>query len=145
LIERACDLWEYAGDAIVAITTSGSVTRDGRAVLGQGCARQANIRYPGLSLRLGALVRARGNHVHDLGNGLASFPVEETAWSLPDPAIISRSAGELQRLADARGWTLVALPRPGCGGGGLSWVHVKPLLEPHLDDRFVVVERVDVP
>ena len=85
------------------------------------------------------LIQMHGNHVFDLGNSLASFPVEETAWSQPDLRIIARSAKELRIVADVAGWQQVIVPRPGCGGGGLSWNDVKPLLVPWFDDRFIVV------
>lgn len=147
MIERTGDIRDLFGRAIVAITTNGSVTRDGRAVLGRGCARQAAERMPGLAARLGALIAARGNHVHDLGGGLVSFPVEASAWSLPDLTLIARSARELRVLADLEGWKSVVVPRPGCGGGGLSWTLVKPLLAPHFDERFVVIalDRMSLP
>lgn len=137
--ETSGDIWEYLGQAVIAITTSGSVTRDGRAVLGRGCARQAGLRSPYLAVHLGSLIRAGGNHVYFLGDGLVSFPVEESAWSLPDPALIARSAAELRALADREGWEMVVVPRPGCGGGGLSWDAVRPLLAPFFDDRFTVI------
>jgi hypothetical protein len=70
--ELTGDIWEYLGEAVIAITTNGSLTRDGRAVLGRGCARQAREHFPGLPQLLGRLILAQGNHVHDLGNGLLS-------------------------------------------------------------------------
>jgi hypothetical protein len=139
--ESAGNLWGFVGRAVIAVTTSGSVARDGRAVLGNGCARQAGERDPGLAGRLGALIRSGGNHVHELGSGLVSFPVEESAWSLPDLTLIARSARELRALADEKGWTAVVVPRPGCGGGGLPWPVARPLLAPHFDDRFEVVTQ----
>lgn len=133
------DLWSYRGRGVLVLTTNGSLTRDGRAVLGRGCARQAGERFPDLPQRLGLLLRAGGNHVHDLGDQLVSFPVEETAWSLPDPRLIRRSAEELRALADRAGYPLLVVPRPGCGYGGLRWSEVRPLLADLFDERFVVM------
>ncbi len=138
--EAFADLWElHAAGAAVAVTTNGLLGRDGRVVLGRGCARQAGERFPWLPAALGRALAARGNHVAHLGHRIASYPVEHDPFQLPDPDLIARSARELAALADAEGWTEVALPRPGCGGGGLSWGEVRPLLAPALDARFVVV------
>jgi len=139
MIEITGNIWEHLGSAVIAITSNGSVTRDGRAVLGRGVARQAGEHFPGLAACLGALVRENGNHVQVVGSGLVSFPVEETAWSLPDPRLIARSALELRDLADREGWETIVVPRPGCGGGGLQWRDVGPLLMEQFDKRFLVI------
>jgi hypothetical protein len=102
-------------------------------------AKQAALRIPGLSETLGRLLSDQGNHVFYLGHGIVSFPVEETPWSLPDLRIIARSAQELRVLVDRSGWQQVIVPRPGCGGGGLTWKEVQPLLELWFDDRFIVI------
>jgi hypothetical protein len=139
MIEACGNIWEYPGEAVIAVTTSGSVTRKGSAVMSRGVAGQAARRFPGLPEVLGGLLQSSGNHVHALGNGIVSFPVEETAWENPDLRIISRSARELRELADREGWELLLVPRPGCGGGGLDWREVRPLLAEHFDARFVVL------
>jgi len=133
------DIWEHAGRAIIVITTNGSLTSKGCAVPGNGVTRQAGERYPWLVEKLGRMIGEQGNHVFDLGCGLVSFPVEETAWSQPSFRLIARSAQELRELADAAGWQNVVVPRPGCGGGGLSWKDVQPLLTPWFDRRFTVI------
>jgi hypothetical protein len=135
------DIWEQAGQGMIAITTNGSLTKDGRAIFGRGVARQAVQRFPGIAEKLGTLLSLRGSHVYFLGCGIISFPVEETAWSLPDLRIIARSAQEIRALADAEGWPRIIVPRPGCGGGGLAWQDVKPIVEPWLDDRFLLVSQ----
>jgi len=137
--EQTGDIWDYLGKAFIVITTNGSLTRDGRAVLGRGCARQARDHFPELPELLGKLILEQGNHVHDLGNGLLSFPVEDSAWSLPDLMLIARSAAELRLLADREGWKQIVVPRPGCGGGGLNWPDVRTVLLPHFDDRFLLI------
>lgn len=139
MLETVGDIWKYAATGIIVITTNGSVTRDGRAVFGRGVAKQAALRFPGLAEKLGRLLADRGNHVFDLGNGIVTFPVEETPWSLPDLSIISRSAQELRLFADRSGWDRVVVPRPGCGGGGLLWREVSPMLSPYFDDRFLII------
>lgn len=142
MFEITGDIWSFLGCAMICVTTNGSVTKDGRAVLGRGCARQAGEQFPDLASRLGSLLQRSGNHVHALGNGLVSFPVEETAWSLPDPHIVQRSARELRELTDYEQWSRVVVPRPGCGFGGLEWSAVRPLLEPFFDERFTLIKAV---
>ena len=137
--ETTGNIWDHLGSATICITTNGHLTRKGEAVLGRGCARQAQERFPDLPARLGALLSEGGNHVHAIGDGLVSFPVEESPWATPDPRLIRRSAEELLALADQEGWTRVIVPRPGCGGGGLAWQDVRPLLADILDDRFTVI------
>jgi hypothetical protein len=143
LLEIVDDIWKFAdqGDRI-AITTNGSLTRDGRAIFGRGVARQAAVRFPDLAEKMGRLLAEHGNHVFDLGCGIVTFPVEETPWSLPDLRIIARSAEELRALADHSGWKRIIIPRPGCGGGGLAWKDVQPLLNPWFDDRFTVISQL---
>ena len=142
MLESCDDIWDYQGKAIIAVTTSGSLTKADKAVMGRGVARQAALRFPCLPEELGALLREHGNHVHLLGEGIVSFPVEESAWACPELRLISRSALELRQLADREGWERVVVPRPGCGGGGLDWREVRPLLEKHFDDRFLVVSAL---
>lgn len=139
MLETVGDIWEYAGRAVIVITASGTLTRDGRAVLGRGVARQAGERFTGLAAILGRLVARQGSRVFDLGNGLVSFPVEETAWSQPDLRIIASSARQLRELVDLKEWKRIVVPRPGCGGGGLAWKDVRPLLEPWFDGRFIII------
>ncbi len=135
------NLWDWLGKAVIAITTSGSVNRRGECPLPRGCGRQARERFPDLPAILGQRIAVSGNHVQELGNGLVSFPVEEHWLANPDLRLIARSAGELHQLTDERGWPLVVLPRPGCGGGGLDWREVRPVLARHFDDRFLVVTQ----
>lgn len=141
MLEIAGEIWAYASTTVIVITTNGSLTPDGRAIFGRGVARQAAHYYPGLAYKLGRLLKEKGNHVLDLGDGIVTFPVEETPWSIPDTRIIARSAQELRQLADLSEWQQLMVPRPGCGGGGLAWEDVKPLLEPWFDERFVVISQ----
>ncbi len=134
------DLWEvHASGAIVAITTNGMVTKSGKSIMLRGCARQAADRYPELPKILGALVIHHGNHVFDLGRGIVSFPVEEDPYCNPDIRLIEQSCREIVELADYKSWSEVLVPRPGCGGGGLEWSEVKPVVEKYFDDRFHVI------
>jgi hypothetical protein len=151
LIERAGDLWQVGIDTVV-ITTNGFVKKDGRAVMGRGCAREARDNLTSGSLPidqiLGYAIRQDGNHVHDLGSWkhvsgrrfrILTFPVKTNWWEDACPELIERSAGELDITARRMGLRKVAMPQPGCGNGRLSWDEVKPLLS-CLDGRFVVCD-----
>lgn len=107
--------------------------------MGRGVARQAAALFQDLPAILGALITEKGNHCHYLGYNIVSFPVEHSPFEIPDLRLIEQSARELAILADQQGWQKVVVPRPGCGGGGLSWKDVRPILERHLDERFLVI------
>jgi hypothetical protein len=156
------DLWEfYNHGAHVAITTNGSITQTGLAVMGRGVALQAKQRLPQLPIRLGKALRTalRANvpkiltpDTHSMGLDvpllyfndwrLFSFPVKWYWRDQADPALIMRSAERL--MTEIIRWSIpvVYLVRPGCGAGQLDWSHVKPLIEPIFDDdRVVIVYR----
>lgn len=141
--EFIIDLWHVPHADATVITTNGFVKKNGRAVMGRGCALEAARRYPRLPRLLGRMIQADGNHVYDLWKPrgqpvIVSFPVKRAWWERADPALIARSADELVEKADRLGWQIVAMPRPGCGNGQLSWDAISHLLTALLDDRFVV-------
>lgn len=135
------DLWQLHDEgAIVAITTGGLVSRKGACAMPRGCARQAKDRFPGLAEQLGRLITAHGNRVHDLGNRIVSFPVENSPYETPELAIIDRSCRELVQLTDDKGWQQIVVPRPGCGGGGLDWKDVRQIVSRYFDNRFTLIQ-----
>jgi len=146
VIEIVGDLWHYHREgAWCCITTNGYVKRDGRLVMGRGCAQEAAQRFPDLQHQLGDLVARKGNHVFPLAQyTLLSFPVKHTWDQRADLDLIRRSAEELMALlADPFSPVdpPVILPRPGCGNGGLLWRDVAPILEGILDQRVQVLCR----
>lgn len=150
------DVWEYPADAYV-ITTNGTVKANGTCVMGRGVAKQARGMFPGIDLRLGTFIKRFGNHVHsfEVSNvegvvrnihrsvSLLSFPVKHHWDQKADLKLIERSAIELSYriMMQFQGSMTVAMVRPGCGNGQRSWNVVKPIIEPYLDDRFVIVEK----
>jgi len=141
MIEVEQDLWSVEAD-VRCVTTNGTVLSGGNNVMGAGCALEAVLRYPDVSYELGSLIKAHGNHVYLLRPDLVSFPTKE---DVRNPSTIERvesSIFQLRKLADMYRWSKVALPRPGCGLGGLDYDNqVLPLLESHLwDDRFIIVD-----
>jgi hypothetical protein len=131
---------------IVWITTNGSVKDDGRAVMGCGCAADAELLFPGLALQLGTWIQTIGNHFHYLQYfperqyTVAAFPVKHQWFDeKADLKLIERSCKDLvESLADG---LTVALPKIGCGAGKLEWEEIKPVLEKYFkDDRFIIVD-----
>ena len=139
--ETVGELWVlHAAGAIVAITTGGLVSKKGDCAMPRGCARQARDKFPGLATRLGELITIHGNHVHDLGNRIVSFPVENSPYEVPEPALIDRSCRELVALVEQQNWPAIIVPRPGCGGGGLEWKDVKKIVTRYFDNRFTLIQ-----
>lgn len=166
--EAKGNLFRTVCDAI-CITTNGFYKTNGNAVMGRGCALQASELYPDIKVKLGNLLRTKGNHVHYLGTydgkEIVSFPVKPITIPFIDNSqivshmrgkflkghivpgwacvaninIIQDSAKELVALTNRYGWTDIVLPRPGCGAGELVWNNVKPVLEDILDDRFTCI------
>ena len=149
------------GPVIVCITTNGQTNSRREAVMGRGVAKEAADRWPGIARVLGERLRAPaayngGNHVHIIPTAnlpvsapwmLASFPTKDhwrDRFSSID--LIERSAHELRLVVDlhfrSHPHARVALPRPGCKNGHLSWPNVRARLAPILpEDRWLIVER----
>lgn len=168
MLERLGDL--FGGESPIAITTNGVVVR-GRAVMGRGCALEAANRWPQLPALLGQHLAQNGNvtGVFDLGDRLVfTLPVKPAqvivgqganniirsmrsrvhpgdvvpGWmSVAQLPLIERSARQLVVLVDRLHLTEVALPRPGCGAGELTWQQVRVVLENILDDRFTILTK----
>jgi hypothetical protein len=107
--------------------------------MGRGCALEAKRRYLNLAKHLGALLGTPdGNRVYYFPPDMVTFPVKHQWYEKADIELILSSAYELAAMANEHGWALVVMPRPGCGNGHLSWSDVRPVIEPLLDNRFVV-------
>jgi len=88
------DIWAVwdtnAADAI-CITTNGFVRRNGRAVMGRGCAAEAARKFPGIDRVLGEKIRRYGNRCQVLIGqtaehpALVSFPVKPIRRRCVDP------------------------------------------------------------
>lgn len=140
------NLWEIEAD-FTCITTNGDIRKDGKAVMGRGCALEAATKWKDVPELLGARLKNGKISVTYLGRyrdndksyRLVAFPVKYH-WKEPaDIELIKKSAEELVVLLSGLNFGKVVLPRPGCGNGKLKWTDVKPVLETILDDRFMIV------
>lgn len=142
------DLFTYPADAVV-IAVNWRTKRNGEAVMGAGVARSAAERWPWLPRRLGQLIDAYPDEPGTLSWAAGGYSYVVTLptkrdWRHPaDLDLIERGLQQLVTECGGHNWQTIALPRLGCGLGGLSWDDVRPILERYLDDRFVVVHRGD--
>lgn len=141
------NLWNYPAQARV-ITTNGFVKKDGTAVMGRGCAKEAAKKYPQLPEALGMRIQEHGLtvEVFGLSETIIAFPVKYNWYEKASVELIAQSTVELLEKANTRReepWRTIVMPRPGCGNGGLWWGDVKLLLEQILDDRFHVITFED--
>jgi O-acetyl-ADP-ribose deacetylase (regulator of RNase III) len=146
---------EITGDIftfdVICVPTNGVVKSNGCLVMGAGFARECAERWPELPQEFGKLVKTYGNVPHvvntmtsmilKLGNRtIISFPTKHDFSKPSSLSLIKESAEKLVQTADIMSYQTVALPRVGCGLGGLDWEsQVKPHLQKILDDRFVIM------
>lgn len=146
----------------ICITTNGHYTTDGQGVMGGGCAGVCAKKWPQTCIRLGKCLKNFGINVpfiigavDDEGNYLEpnlkmikedkynclifSFPTIDNLIDGAKLELIQRSAEEMKVFADRFGLKGIVCPRMGVGIGGLRWTDVKPIVEPILDDRFIIV------
>lgn len=146
------DFWDHARkfDAIV-VTTNGIVDSRGCLVMGAGIAAAFKFHYPWLPKVLGVKVLERGNHCYFVEcpeqPHIISYPSKDHWRQRASIPLIERSARELVGIANALELKSILMTRPGCGKGWLRWGQVRPVIEPILDDRFVVasVKLIHVP
>lgn len=141
--EKKGDIWsQREEDEFVVITVNGSVKGNGRAVMGRGVALDAAVLFPDLPAALGMMIEQKGNHVFVWPlYRIITFPVKEVWMNKADLKLIERSCGELVKVVNDWELDMVHMVRPGCEKEGLLWEEVRPVIEPLLDDRFVVVNK----
>lgn len=138
-------------DEAVCVTTNAVVKKNGCAVMGAGIAKQADMRFSGLSSNLGDLLTKYGNRVYDIGfyedsiTGkwirIITFPTKHHWRDKSDLNLIKMSAIQLVDICDRSGIRKCYLTRPGCALGGLDYEsQVRPQIEPILDDRFIIAD-----
>ncbi len=136
------NLWDFHkhGNWVV-IPTNGGVRRDGSAVMGVGLAYQASQKFPYLASELGKNITKKGNKPYAFNKiKLVTFPTKENWMNDSILNLIEKSANSLAQWSSKQEKEVyIYLPRVGCGNGNLQWTDVKPILEPILDDRFIVV------
>ena len=137
--EATVDLWGFDCD-VRCITTNGTLESDGSAVMGAGCALEAVQRCRFLPQSYGRMISRYGNQVF-LIEDMLMFPVKHQVWQKADISLIHRSLLQLNALIQLYGWTNVALPRPGCGLGGLLWPELREEIE-HWFGQSVIAETV---
>ncbi len=140
MIEVTGDMFEDYLDPGVAyvVTTNGYVRNNGTAVMGAGTAKDAAQLHKDLPRILGDLILAHGNRPYLLPYGFVSLPVKHHWKEKADLDLIDTSLMLLWELYELYFRNKeVYLPRPGCGNGGLSWYHVRPLVENYFPNATV--------
>lgn len=143
MIEAQGNLWSFVG--IPAITTNGYVNKNGLAVMGRGCAKEATTMYPDIQARLAFELARYGNRVFYLQQfgekGIITFPVKHNWNEKADMELIRRSADELinKVIPYFKIKDTIYLARPGVGYGRLNWNDVKPIISNILTDQVCVV------
>lgn len=140
--EEKGDLWTFPAD-YRCVLTNGVLDSKGLLVMGAGVALQAKKLFPHLPMKIGKWIEKYGNRPFLCREeGLITFPTKHD-WRQPSNILLIRkSAEQVVAIADKFNIRRIALPRPGCGCGGLTWDFVRPHIEDVLDDRFTVVNKV---
>lgn len=143
--EISGDIWRYHKiGGVVAVTTNGVVKNDGRLVMGKGIALKAANLYPELPKIFGDWVKKRDNFpMYIMKYNILSFP---TKYHWKDNASISLVKGSAElsmRIADEYNLNMIFCPRFGCGLDGLKWEDVREAVTPILDDRFIVMDKIE--
>ncbi len=140
----------------ICITTNGETTKQGKAVMGAGVAKQARDRYKDVDVLLGQKLFIRGNEVNYLcklpefgkKSRLLSFPTKNKWRENSSLDLIEASAKELliqfnralvKYRSERKPVPLVVIPRPGCDNGKLDWSVVKARIAPILEDKHFLI------
>lgn len=141
------DLWDYhAAGYWIGIATNGVVNSKGEAVMGRGIAEQAALKFPSIKKRLGDAIKINGNTLLIFRSlRLYTFPVKHDWREDANLDLIAASCYQLLGFLNNQesrglGGTEAAISRPGCGNGRLDWEVVRPIIEPILGDRVLIVD-----
>ena len=147
------NLWDYhTQGSFICIMVNCTPNSRGNAIMGKGVAEQAAKRFPQLPKLLGSTQieyagetfftsRSRRPQIF-LKYRLITFPTKVT-WDVDSSLdLITHSSKYLVAIVDKMPKLKVPiyLSKPGVGNGNLEWKEVSKILEPILDDRFVICD-----
>ena len=138
------DIWELQAQSHIPVIPTNTMRReDGTAIMGAGLALECAKRYPGIDKIYGKYLRmvsvpAIPMLVSDVEPPVLLFP---TKFHFKDPSHIDLIATNLRWCNLSLSGTSLAIPRLGCGLGGLDWGVVRPVIEEYLTDvKYVFCE-----
>lgn len=143
------NMWTvYPTTDLFLITTNSTLRRDGALVMGQGIARQARDRFPGLAQTLGHhILNLCGNQgeygllisPHWPAAKLGAFQVKQHYRHSTNLELIQNSTTALCTWCTEQPKAIVALNFPGIGNGRLPRTAVFPILQ-QLPDTVTIWE-----
>ncbi len=118
MLEAQGDIFDLVGQVdAICITTNGFIKKNGEAVMGKGCAKQAAQRWPQLPAILGDLVTNRGNRVFRLltvdGTEILSYPVKRIERIIEEEVeipflVVRHMQSKFKAGSTVPGWALKA-------------------------------------
>ena len=137
------NIWEYQEQGFpIVVPTNGQVNSQGKCIMGEGLAKEAAEKFPGLPLKIGMHIKKFGNRGTFFDEfGIFTFPTKHH-WNLEaDIDLIHTSCKNIKMFVAFCDFKQIYMPRVGCGNGKLLWEDVRPILEKELDDRFIIVDN----
>ena len=139
--EKQGYIW-YTDADVICIPTSDCI-ENGELVMDSGLALEAKESDSNIPLYFAHHIVNHGNipciFVRDSKPHYCSLPVKFDYDRKPSIGLILQSVKLMLALMNRHNFKKIALPRPECGAYGFDWEReIKPLIEPILDDRFIV-------
>jgi|SRR3989344_1333571 len=154
MLEIKGNIWDYYDRGfIISVTTNGNIDKNGNAIMGAGIAGQAAKKFPDIRKMLGTVLNEFGNipyYFPDLR--ILTIPTKNEVWKPSSLLLIEKGCEWLKRFADGHEDivieeknkpTKICVTRFGTLNGGLNWIHVKPIMNKYLDDRFICVDLLN--
>ena len=149
------NIWDkHTEGSFICIMVNCTPNTKGNAIMGKGIAEEASKRFPKLPKLLGQTqieyaakdgnfftTRSRRPQVF-LGYRLITFPTKINWEQDSDLDLIESSARHLVKIVDSitKIKSPIYLSKPGVGNGRLQWEKVREIIEPILDERFIVCD-----
>ena len=142
------NIWDFQKlEFNIVIPTNGVIDKHGNAVMGAGLALQAKQKYSKLPSYLGKCIKINPTKriFTTFGYGIITFQTKYHWRNRASTSLIEEACRELKDYVNSQktdeNIIRIAIPKVGCGLGGLKWECVKPILETYLDDNFLLVEE----
>ena len=155
MIEIIGDFWkikEQEKPDVICFTSNKIIKTQQKLVMGAGIAKQFRDKYQNLDSDIAQRILS-GQHTNHIvmvreskytrtpsNTYISTFPTKNNYIHPSDIELIQTSAKTLLDIVNAVGFRKILLTKPGCGRGNLNWEDVKLIIEPILDNRFIIID-----